>query len=107
MSINLDEIISSSNSVDDLVKLLAGEQQGNQKAAEQLMQLAEASQGSLNPIKWIKDRVSPGSAAGTLSNEPDYKRYVIEAQENGEKPMSRDEYNRMRQKAQQDEKGGK
>ena len=104
MSINLDEIISSSTSVDDLVKALAGEQQGTQKAAQQLMQLAEASRGSMNPVQWIKDNVSPRSTAGTLSNDSDYKQHVIQATENGEEPMTREEYNKMREKTQSNPK---
>lgn len=106
MSINLDEIISNSSSVDDLVKALAGEQQNNQKAAEQLMQLAEAGKGSLNPLQWLKEQVSPASTAGTVSNNEEYRRYQIQMQENGETPMSREEFNRMKQKAQDDERKG-
>ena len=104
MSINLDEIISNSSSVEDVVKALAGEQESTKKAAEQLLQLAEASKGSMSPLQWLKDKVSPASTAGTLANDLDYKKYVIEANENGETPMSRQEYNAMRQKAQKEGK---
>ena len=105
MAINLDEIIAGSSSVDDVVKALTESQKSNQNTAAQLSKLAEAAKGSFNPMFWLKQNVSPASTAGTLSNEGGYKRHVIEAQENGEAPMTREEYNRMRQKMQDSEKG--
>lgn len=104
MAINLDEIIANSSSVDEVVKALSGESQSSQTAAQQFMQLAEAARGSMNPLQRVKEWVSPRSIAGTLATDADYKNYVIQAQENGETPMSRQEYLRMREEEQKQQK---
>ena len=104
MAINLDKIIANSSSVDEVVKALSGESQSSQTAAQQFMQLAEAARGSMNPLQRVKEWVSPRSTAGTLATDADYKNYVIQAQENGETPMSRQEYLRMREEEQKQQK---
>ena len=104
MSINLDEIIAGSNSVDDVIAALTENQKANQGTAAQLSQLAEAAKGSFNPLHWIKNNASVGSTVDTVGSEQDYRRHQIEAQENGETPMSREEFNRMRKKMRDSEK---
>lgn len=104
MAINLDEIIANSSSVEDLVNALAGEQKSTQTAADQLVQLAEAARGSMSPTQWLKGIVSPRSTAGTLATDTDYKNYVIQATENGEEPMTRQEYLKMQEEMQKQNK---
>lgn len=104
MSLNLDDIIKGSSSVDDVVSALTENLTQQQAAKGQMAQLADVGiqlAGAKDVLKWIKDRVSPGSTAGTLGNDEEYKRYVIDAAEKGEPQMTREEFNKMKERQQQ------
>lgn len=92
MSINLDEIVANSGSMDELLSAVGLESEANAKASGQLMQLVDASKGTLSPLEWLKSKISPNSTAGKIANDGVYKKYVIDMMEQGEEPLSRDEF---------------
>ena len=99
---DLDKIIADSGSVEDVVAALQSSQESTKSTAAQLVQLAEAARGSMSPMQWIKDKMSPNSVGGTLATADEYRRHVIEAAEAGEEPLSREEFNKQyRQRKQQ------
>ena len=96
MAINLDEIISSSNSVDDLLGALTQESAGATKTSAQLSQLYAAASGVANSGSWLdklKEAVSPKSAAGTVLYDQLYKKYYTDTigSDSGE-PVSKEEF---------------
>jgi hypothetical protein len=103
MAINLDEIVAGSSSVDELMKALSAESESSTVASKQMLQLAQAAQGSLNPLNWLKSKVSPRSAAGILSTDQEYKQYYIDTASQGDEPLSREEF--LKQKQMQQQKG--
>jgi hypothetical protein len=98
MAIDLDSIIAGSNSVDDVVAALQQEQQGTQKTAGQLQQLAEASKGTMSPLEWMKDKIGLSNI-----NTDNYRNYYLKTQERGEEPMSKEEY--MKAEKQKEQEG--
>lgn len=104
MAINLDEIVAGSSSVDELMKALTAESESVTGASQQMLQLAEAAQGTLNPLKWLKNAVSPKSTAGTVSIDAEYKKYYIDTSSQGDEPLSKDEFIKQKQ-AQQKGRG--
>ena len=95
MSINLDEIISGANSVDDLLSALKTESAGATKTSAQLSQLYAAAEGIGNSGGWLdklKEAVSPRSTAGVLQYDNLYKKYYTAQISAGNEPVSKDEF---------------
>lgn len=96
MSINLDEIISGSNSVDDLLGALTQESAGATKTSAQLSQLYAAAEGVSNSGGWLeklKGAVSPKSTAGAVLYDQLYKKYYTDTigSDSGE-PVSKEQF---------------
>ena len=96
MSINLDEIVAGSNSVDDLISAISGASAENAKAGSQILQLVEATKGTLSPMDWLKSKISAPSAAGKLRDQADYMDYQVREQEQGNTPKSMEEWSKER-----------
>ena len=92
MAINLDEIVAGSNSVEDIVKALTAESESASNASKQMMSVADAAVGSLNPLNWIKGVISPKSTAGTFTTDQAYKKHYTDSLENGEEPLSKEDF---------------
>ena len=95
MAINLDEIISGSNSVEDLLGALKTESAGATKTSAQLSQLYAAAEGLSNSSSWLdklKEAVSPKSTAGTLQYDKLYKQYYIDQSSAGNEPVSKEDF---------------
>lgn len=92
MAINLDEIISSATSVDDMVAALQNETAAQLRTRQQTMKLAEAGQSALNPLQWLKGMLDPRSPSGTVANADAYRKYYMEAVSNNEAPMTLQEF---------------
>jgi hypothetical protein len=95
MSINLDELISSSNSVDDLLGALKSESAGATKSSAQLSQLYAAAEGVSNSGSWmdkLKEAVSPKSTTGTLQYDALYKKYYTDTLGSDQEPVSKEEF---------------
>ena len=92
MSINLDEIVANAGSMDELLSAVGLESQANAKASGQLMQLVDASKGTLSPLEWLKSKIAPTSKAGEVTYDAAYKKYYIDMMEQGEEPLSKEEF---------------
>lgn len=95
MSINLDEVIAGSNSVEDLLGALKSESAGATKTSAQLQQLYAAAEGVGSSGGWLdklKEAVSPKSAAGTQHYDNLYKKYYIDQTAGGNEPVSKEEF---------------
>lgn len=101
MALNLDEIISSSNSVDDVVAALQNETAAQLKVREQARKIADAGQSALNPLEWLKGVIDPRSTSGIVANSDAYNKYYMDAVSKGEEPMSRKEFLDVMNKQQQ------
>ena len=102
MALNLDDIISQSNSVDDVVAALQNETAAQLRVRQQAAKIADAGQSALNPLEWLKGLIDPRSPAGGLANRDAYRKYYLDAIENGEEPMSQKEFIDMLYKKQQE-----
>jgi len=95
MAIDLNSIISNSNSVDDLMGALKEESTGAKQASAQLQQLYAAADGVANSGSWLdklKSAISPGSTAGKLQYNNEYNAYVLEMTSKGEAPLTKEEF---------------
>ena len=101
MSINLDEIVAGSNSVDDLISAISGASAENAKASNQILQLVEATKGTLSPIQQLKDLITAPSAAGKLRDQKEYMDYQVQEQENGNRPKSWEDWSKEREQSKQ------
>jgi hypothetical protein len=92
MAINLDEIISSSNSVDDVVAALQNETAAQIQTRAQAKKLAQAGQSALNPLEWLKGMLDPKSPAGGIANRDAYRQYYLQTVGEGKDPITEKEF---------------
>lgn len=95
MSINLDEIIAGSDSVDSLLGALSAESAGATKTSAQLSQLYAAAEGLSNSGGWLgklKEAISPASPAGKMQYDSLYKKYYIDQTSAGNEPVSKEDF---------------
>ena len=90
--LDLDSIISQSNSVDDMVQLL-----NNAVTAQKVTQVA----GLLDSFK---KSISPGSTAGQLNLQDAYRSYYLEQVDKGAAPMQFKDWIQQQQQQQDQQK---
>ena len=95
MATNLDQIISGSNSVDDLLAALQTESAAAKQSSAQLQKLYAAADGVASSGNWLtklKEAITPTSAAGKMQYQKEYNDYYIDMTSQGETPVSREEF---------------